>query len=175
MRDALARHGLGRRNERRDSALAMIGLGGLFLLLNAFDRVWLALPVIGVAFLVAGIVTRQAGLLIPGGIMGGISLGIFLIEGPFTLVSEDDKGGLFMLAFAAGWFSIALLSLLTPERQWWALIPGGVMALIGLAALGGGIWGSLLRVLGFGWPVVLIAIGVYSLLRHRRESSDGSL
>ncbi len=157
--------------ENRNGALAMIGVGAFLLALTVVGKLWLALPILGAAFLMAGVVSREAGWLIPGGIMGGISLGIFLIEGPFRLAGEEGEGGLFMLAFALGWLSIALLSLLTRERLWWALIPAGIMGLIGLAALGGGIWSSLLRLVGLAWPVGLIVGGFYLLLRYRQPTS----
>ena len=157
--------------DNRNGALAMIGVGAFLLALTVVDRVSLALPVLGVAFLAAGVLTREAGWLIPGGIMGGISLGIFLIEGPFRLAGEEGEGGLFMLAFALGWFIMVPLSLFTRERLWWALIPAGIMGLIGLAALLGGIWGGALRLAGLIWPVGLIVGGLYLLYRYRQPAS----
>ncbi len=152
--------------------LLLIGLGALFLLEQVFGFGWLVLPVLAASFLTLGIATRQAGWLIPGGILGGLSLGIALTDGPFRVAGagSEARGGLFLLAFALGWASISLLSkLFTREPQTWALIPGGIMALIGLAVLADQPGLQVLRVLGTLWPVGLIAAGVYLLYRSRNR------
>ncbi len=154
--------------------LLLIGLGALFLLEQVFDFGWLVLPVLAASFLTLGIATRQAGWLIPGGILGGLSLGIALTEAPYRVVGADSeaRGGLFLLAFALGWASIYLLSkLFTREPQTWALIPGGIMAVIGLAVLADEPGLQLLRLLGTLWPVGLIAAGVYLLFRERGRTT----
>jgi hypothetical protein len=129
---------------------------------------------LGVAFHIAGLLTRQAGWFIPGGILSGIGAGVALVDGPLArfvpagLLPGDD-GGLFMLAFAGGWFLIVLTTaLFTDETQWWPLIPGGIMALIGLAAGFGSIFETVLSLLGRAWPLALIAAGLYVLLQARR-------
>jgi hypothetical protein len=152
--------------------LLLIGLGALFLLEQVFNFGWLVLPVLAASFLTLGLATRQAGWLIPGGILGGLSLGIALTDGPFRVAGagSEERGGLFLLAFALGWASISLLSkLFTREPQTWALIPGGLMALIGLAVLADQPGLQVLRWLGALWPVGLIAAGVYLLYRGRRR------
>ncbi len=74
-----------------------------------------------------------------------------------------------MLAFAGGWFLIVLTTaLFTDETQWWPLILGGIMVLIGLAAGFGSVFGSALSLLGRAWPIVLIAVGLYVLYQGRR-------
>ena len=152
--------------------LLLIGLGALFLLEQVFNFGWLVLPVLAASFLTLGLATRQAGWLIPGGILGGLSLGIALTDGPFRVAGagSEARGGLFLLAFALGWASIYLLSkLFTREPQTWALIPGGIMALIGLAVLADQPGLQVLRVLGALWPVALIVVGVYLLYRGRNR------
>jgi hypothetical protein len=165
-------HGHGWRHKQLAGPLVLIGLGALFLLQQVFDFGWLVLPVLAASFLTLGIATRQAGWLIPGGILGGLSLGIALTEGPYRVVGagSEAKAGLFLLAFALGWVSIYLLSkLFTRDPQTWALIPGGIMAVIGLAVLADEPGLQLLRLLGTLWPVGLIAAGVYLLYRERRR------
>ncbi len=39
---------------------------------------------LGAAFLAAGILTREAGWIIPGGILSGIGAGVALVDGPLT-------------------------------------------------------------------------------------------
>lgn len=129
----------------------MAGLGGLFLL-------W-------------GILTRQAGLLIPGGIISGIGWGIVFVTGAPQL-SSDAEGGIFMLTFAAGWALITLLTaVLTPKPHYWALIPGGIMALIGGSLLFGGALMTALEWLGKGWPIILILLGAHVLLNNKKSKT----
>jgi hypothetical protein len=55
----------------------------------------------------------------------------------------------------------------------WALIPGGIMALIGAAVIGGGIFEQTLEMLGQYWPVILIAVGLGILVNGaRRKTSE---
>jgi hypothetical protein len=127
---------------------------------------------LGALFLLLGIVQREAGWIIPGGILSGIGLGIVLNEGPFNLFPGLEDGGVFMLSFAAGWGLITLLTaVFTKETHWWALIPGGIMALIGAAVLWGGLFANGLELLGTLWPLALIIIGLAILLNARREKN----
>lgn len=158
------------RNEHVQVGLTLVGIGGVFLLARLLGEEWLILPLLGAGFLLAGLLQREAGWLIPGGVLSGIALGTYLSEGPWRLARGDAEGGLFLLGFAAGWFSIWVLSaLFTPETQWWPLIPGGIMAFIGLSVLGGGVWLSILGFVGSLWPVGLVAGGAYLLIRSKRR------
>lgn len=127
----------------------------------------LVLPTLGLIFLAWGILTRQSGLLIPGGILSGLGAGTLLITGPFEAASGDVQGGIFMLAFALGWFLIPILSLIfTGDNHLWAIIPGGIMAIIGGGLLFGGAALSALEFLGQFWPVFLILGGLYLIFRR---------
>ncbi len=145
---------------------------GVLVLLNQLELVGnlgqLFLPALGILFLAWGLATRTFGLVIPGGVLGGIGLGIALIEGPLAGLGEPAQGGVFLLAFAAGWLLISLLSVFTASAfQWWPLIPAGVLALVGGLLLIGEAGLSALKVLGYAWPVVLIGAGIWLLLRKR--------
>jgi hypothetical protein len=149
------------------SGVVLISLGLFFLLAQVVDIGWLFLPLLAGSFIVAGIVTRKAGWFIPGGILVGNSLGSFLLNGPYQLANGDAKGGAFLLAFALGWATITLLSkLFTNETQWWALVPAGIMALIGGSLLAGSAGQQLLNYANYIWPVALIVAGLYFLLRR---------
>ena len=157
-----------RRNERLTGGIVMIGLGLFFLLAQVVDAGWLVLPILAGAFLIAGIATHKAGWFIPAGVLGGLSLGIALTDRGFHVASGQAEGGLFMLAFAAGWACIPLLSkLFAGEWQWWAFIPAAVLALIGGAVLGGGVFQQALAYLTYIWPVALIGAGLYIVLRRQ--------
>ena len=151
--------------------LILISLGVLFLAGQFLQVAWYGeflMGVLAVGFLTAGLVTRHNGFLIPGGILAGLSLGraaqVALVD--TTLV---HSGALFLVVFAAGWILISVLSLVNGRFMAWPLIPGAVFAV-----LGGGVWaGSLgiaaLRLLGtYGWPLILIGIGIALLFRQRK-------
>ena len=162
-------------DKKRDNltgGLVLIGIGLLVLAGNLIDfgdfkLGTYILPAISIFLLLLGIFTREAGPIIPGGILGGISAGVFLAGG-FGGVEGD--GGLFMFGFAGGWVLITLLTaVFTKETHLWPLIPGGIMALVGFTALYGGIFATTLAFLGKIWPVTLIALGIYILLKMRKQ------
>jgi hypothetical protein len=144
---------------------------GLFALLQQFTQVnWglYFLPFLALIFLTAGIVERRPGLLIPGGILTGIGAGSILVQSSlFASLGDPARGGLFMLTFAAGWAVITAASFLIGKLMLWPLIPGGFMAFFGLALLAGQPGLQFLTVFGYFWPVVLIAFGLYLVLRRR--------
>ena len=164
-------------SNNRVGGLVFIAIGALLFLARFVDIGWFILPTLAAGFLIAGIVTRQAGWFIPAGILGGISGGIFLIESTNLVPNgADAEGGLFMLAFAAGWFSIVLLSkLFTNEPQWWALIPAGIMTLIGTAVLGVGLAGTALEILNYAWPLGLVLLGIWIIVSKRREGEESGI
>lgn len=123
---------------------------------------------LGLIFIIWGIAARSDGLMIPGGILSGIGLGIVLVEG-VRWPTNVDEGGVFMLAFAAGWALIVLLTaVFTPRTHWWPLIPGGIMAFIGVAVLFGGLFMRALELVGTLWPIALIVLGLFVLYQARR-------
>ncbi len=146
----------------------MFILLGLVILAGQFfskTGMWI-MPALALIFIVWGLWVRAAGLLIPGGILGGLSAAIWLMENSFAQSSEAVQGAVFLLAFAAGWVLITLLAAIIGERMLWPLIPGGIMAFIGAGMLIGGPALTALEWLGKLWPLVFVAIGIYILWRH---------
>lgn len=144
------------------------GIGfGLFVLLG-----------LGAAFLSAGILTREPGWLIPGGILSGIAGGIALTGGPLARfipagLIPGDEGGLFLIAFGGGWFLITALSVVfTHQPQWWPVIPGAILTFIGLAVAFGSLFEVLLVAAARLWPVALIALGLWLLYQTRRSAKS---
>lgn len=161
------------RQGNMSAGLILIGIGLMVFLVNRLDLGALLFPLLGGSFLLWGVLSRSAGPLIPGGILSGIGLGIALTSQAGQTMSDDHTGGLFLLGFAAGWFSITLLStIFTNDRQWWPLIPGGIMAAIGGSILLGGVWLSVLSVAGAVWPLGLIALGIFLLWRQRAARDE---
>jgi protein-S-isoprenylcysteine O-methyltransferase Ste14 len=124
---------------------------------------------LGLIFLAWGLLTRNFGLLIPGGVLGGIAAGVYLIEGPYASVNDPAQGGIFLLAFAGGWVLISLLSIVTEGlKGWqvWPLIPAAVMAAISAGLMGGEPGLKALEYVGKGWPVILLVVGLYLILKR---------
>lgn len=151
--------------------LILVGIGVGLLLSQLTHLEWLFPLALGLAFLIAGIMTRKAGLIIPGGIIGGVGLGVIAVDNAwFAPENSTASGGVFLLAFSIGWFLITVLSkLFTDETQIWALIPGGIMALIGTLVLMGEMGLKILEQIGFFWPVILIVIGLAILFGWWKE------
>jgi hypothetical protein len=128
----------------------------------------LVLPALALIFLAWGLAARAFGLLIPGGMLAGIGLGAFLLEVPLKAVQNNDSSaGIFMLCFAAGWALISLLSFFTGKFHWWPFIPGAALALIGGALIVGSEALQVISLVSLAWPVVLVILGAYLLLKAR--------
>jgi hypothetical protein len=149
----------------------LIAIGLLVLLaqdVNTETLGLLFLPALGGIFLVAGILGRQVGFLIPGGILTGIGLGAIFTQSPTLAATETAQGSVFFIGFALGWFLITVLSkLFTTETQWWALIPGAIMALIGGGLMLGGAALNVLEFAGRWWPLILVALGLIIIVRRK--------
>lgn len=144
--------------------LGLVFLAGQFVNLPSFGQFFL--PGLGLVFLLWGVVSRNSGLLIPGGVLAGIGSGIYLMDA-LPLEGAGDAG-IFLVCFGAGFGAMALLSILfTPEKHWWALLPGGFLGLIGAMMLIGGAALQAVQFAGRYWPVVVILIGAYLLIRRR--------
>jgi hypothetical protein len=156
--------------------LILIGIGVIALLSQFVDFIsWESFGVyflllLGGVFLLWGIVSREVGPFIPGGILSGLGLGTVMLVNNWVPAGVDD-GGVFLVVFGLGWFLIVLLTaVFTNQTQWWALIPGGIIGFVGLAILFGGVFMKTLTAVSFLWPVVLIIVGVYVLWKARQPT-----
>jgi hypothetical protein len=128
---------------------------------------------LGLAFIVAGIISRQSGWFIPGGILTGLGAGTGMVVSPLTARFGGDEGGWFLLFLAAGFLLVPILTaVFSHETHWWALIPAGIIGLVGLAVLFGGAYMDVLEWVGKIWPVALITVGVLVLWKARRPRLD---
>jgi hypothetical protein len=153
------------------TGIILIAIGVSLLVFRIIDLSQLFPLVLGLGFLLSGALTRKTGLIIPGGIISGVGLGIVALSNNwFTPTNEPSSGGVFLLAFSLGWFSIPLLTrLFTGQAELWPLIPGGILATIGALILGGEQGLAILKVVGDYWPLVLVAIGVWILIQYFRK------
>ena len=142
---------------------------GLFALLSQLVPVhWglYFLPYLGLIFLLTGVLARRPGLLIPGGILAGIGAGSILVQSSLFALGQPATGGLFMLAFAAGWTVITAASYMIGKPMLWPLFPAAGLALFGAVLFAGQTGLQILATFGYIWPVILIALGAYLIIRR---------
>jgi hypothetical protein len=163
-------HSSDRRNTVVCGAL-LVAIGLLVLLVQNVQAETLGLlflPALGGFFLIAGIASRQVGFLIPGGILTGLGLGAIFTQNPALAATPTTQGGVFFIGFALGWLLITVLSkLVAHDTQWWALIPGTIMALIGVALMLGGAALNVLEFAGGWWPLILVALGLVIIVQRK--------
>lgn len=157
--------------------LLLISIGALVLVGKYFDLPDIPdlglffLPALGALFMLAGILSRNGGLMVPGGILSGIGWGAYLVAGPLAWGSERQEGGVFLLAFALGWVSITVVSALFAKKTvWGTLVPAAVLAAIGGALYFGGAFMDLLEITGRLWPLALIVAGIAVLFKVARRT-----
>ena len=148
-------------------ALTLIGIGGLIAIASLFPKMggaWGAgffLAMLSLSFWSIYVTTgrEQWWAIIPGGVL--LALGLAIGLEPF--ISGEAFVGIFFLGMGATFGSLYLLP--TPEgRMGWALVPAAILGAMGLIFL------SLATPhAGLIWPVLLILIGGYILLRNLRE------
>jgi len=164
-------HEFGKSYQRGWIGGAVLVALGLLLFAEQFLRVdlaWLVLPGLALVFLAAGVATRRAGFLVPGSILGGLSLGILGTLYPFKALAEPMQGGLFLLALAAGFaFITPLTALVTRRAHWWALAVAALLGLVGGALFAGEIGLRALEMVGKFWPLVLVAVGASLIVRRK--------
>lgn len=152
----------------RDPALvggiALVGLGAVLLLVTmtgAGGEIFLVAA--GAVFLVAYAVNRRYGFLIPGFILVGLGAGV-MVQTYSGLASAP------VLGLGLGFLAIYAANILLGRAvQWWPLVPGGILAMAGIAQLGQEL--AALAWVAAWWPVVLILIGVLLLIRRRPTAS----
>jgi hypothetical protein len=148
--------------------------GGLCLLFshNPYFSLVLYLPIgLGLAFLVWGLRDRLFGLTIPGALLIGSGLGIYLAWRQQTDPSEVNsltQTGIMLVWFALSWGLIILsYRMLKQKFIWWPLIPAGVLFMAGLGLFLGGKPSGTLSFFSNAGSIGLIIIGVYLMLMRR--------
>jgi hypothetical protein len=121
--------------------------------------------VLGLIFGMAFAATRRYGLLIPAGILTGLGAGIVLED-------SGAKGEPALLGLGLGFLAIYAVDALTSGARepgrWWPLIPGTITTVIAGASGTFGDEGA--RAIAQGWPIVLIALGAWLLVRRGTAS-----
>jgi hypothetical protein len=158
----------------------LLVLAGLFMLLAQFVTFDIGggifLGALGLFFILWGATNRNAGLLVPGGILTGLSIGVFLVEDA-NLIADPYQGGAFVVALAAGFALITLLTgLFTGKAHWWALIVTAVLALVGGGIIivempNGGVLQQIVEAVftasQYLWPLVLVGLGLWIIFKKK--------
>jgi hypothetical protein len=162
----------------------LLVLAGLFMLLNQFVEIeiggGLFFGALGFFFILWGATNRNAGLLIPGGILTGLSVAVFLVEDA-NAVPEPYQGGAFVLALGMGFALITLLTrIFTGETHWWALIVAAILTLVGggiivvempnAGLLQQGVE-AIFTASQYLWPLVLVGLGLWIIFK-KRDAED---
>ena len=111
--------------------------------------------------------TRKHGFLVPAMILGGLAVGIAVEQAGYGL-----RGSAVVLGLAGGFLGIYVVNTLTGlSGHWWPLVPGGILALVGGSQALTGTRGA--ELVGDWWPLMLILLGIWIVLRERRPTSHG--
>ncbi len=162
----------------------LLVLGGLFMLLNQFVDINIGggifLSALGLFFIIWGVVTRNAGLLIPGGILTGLSMGVFLVE-DISVLPEYAHGGAFVISLGVGFALITLLTrIFTDCTHWWALIVAGILALVGSGIVivempQDGLLKQIVETAftasQYLWPLVLVGLGLWIIFKKQNSEA----
>lgn len=150
------------RRHDRIIGIFLIALGIYFLAADLLPRGGLGLALLGALLLAGyGLTDQLPGLLIAGFILLGLGLGVALTD-----LLGDRWWPLILLGLGFGFCAISTVE----RRQGWALVPGGILVLLGGLFLLSihGVWVNweFWNTVGRWWPVVLVAIGLAVLWRE---------
>ena len=159
------------------TGVALIAIGAIALVTSFVkpDLVGLLfLPMLSLAFILWGLTTRNARLLIPGGILGGIGVGTLLTQTTYHAQSHDltFTGGVILLSMAAGFLIIIPLErMISPQWARWEIVPGIVLGAMGAGLLISPIR-DVLATAGKFWPLALIILGAIFLANNSSHKSS---
>lgn len=110
---------------------ALIIIGVVIVIEQLLKTGWLVLallPAFGLLLLSAGLRRMSRAMLLPGILLFGVGVGLFLGYSPlFRLIWQQQLGAL-LIAFAAGWVVVGVIPLVLHQKiAWWALVPAGII------------------------------------------------
>ena len=109
---------------------------------------------------------RRIGIIVAGSIASGLVAALLLVAAPFVEPRENVLAGAVLLAFAAGWLLLAVLSVgFSDQPQRWAIVPAAFLALVGLVTISGP--APVRGMLGWVGPPILFGIVAWSFVHAR--------
>lgn len=110
------------------------------------------------------------GGIVAGSVLLGLIGALFLTLVVFAGAPEHVITGSALLAFAAGWTVLAVLSTrMTSQPQKWAIVPAAYMGVVGAALLLFSPGDDALTLLGWIWPAPVLALAVWIVVGARRH------
>jgi hypothetical protein len=151
------------RKRRIHAAIALIVVGAALFLLQVTrgPAEVIVFLVLGAAFLVGYFRSRAYGLLVAGCILLGLGFGAVGERSSIDFTNFSSFG------IGLGFLAIFVIdTMYRGSTHWWPLIPGGILLVMSVGDL------RALRLLVRGWPLILVLIGVFLLLRAGRGSRE---
>src|SRR5438270_13473325 len=111
----------------------------------------------------------RVGLIVAGSLITGFVVALVLVIGPFGGAQEHVIMGTALLGWALGWGLLVVLSTRwSHQPQRWAIVPAALMALAGACLLIFTPDANTMNLLGWIWPLALIALAVWMTVQARR-------
>src|SRR5205807_3251802 len=112
----------------------------------------------------------RVGLIVAGSLITGFVVALVLVIGPFGGAQEHVIMGTALLGWALGWALLAVLSTRwSHQPQRWAIVPAALMALAGAWLLIFTPDANTMNLLGWIWPLALIALAVWMTVQAHRS------
>src|SRR5438876_7646353 len=112
----------------------------------------------------------RVGLIVAGSMFSALVVALVLVVGPFGGAQEHVIMGTALLGWALGWALLAVLSMRWSDQpQRWAVVPAALMALAGASLLLFRPDANAMNLLGWIWPLALIALAVWMTVQARRN------
>src|SRR3989440_5693440 len=112
----------------------------------------------------------RVGLIVAGSMFSGLVVSLVLVVGPFGGAQEHVIMGTALLGWALGWALLAVLSIRWSDQpQRWAVVPAALMAVAGAGLLVFRPDANAMNLLGWIWPLALIALAVWMAVQARRN------
>jgi hypothetical protein len=121
---------------------------------------------VGLPLLFWGIITRRLGLMIPGCLLSTIGPGIHMAwSNPGSWLVQI---GVMLIWFSLGWMMISAgARIIRNQNIWWPLIPGSILAVVGIGLYIGGDPKHALGFIGNTGSIALMIFGLYLLLMRK--------
>ncbi len=110
----------------------------------------------------------RVGLRVAGSMLAGVVTALVLVLLVFDGAVEPVITGLALLGFAVGWAVLAFTLRRTHQPQTWAWVPATLLAALGVGSLVFRPSDSVMRTVGWVWPVLLFALAVWIVMQARR-------